>query len=307
MKKRNLIIVICLLILAACNPKTPGFIPNFKTIIPVIPSTENLFFFKDLKERTVLSKLYDNPIFIDSNKSVKWKPNFNEQMNMPTSFDGMIHTNIDTIMYFKNTLNVQCACMILTNYQYQVTENLNGEKTIEIGDCHFCGVPLGIALFEFDPEKGWELYAFKKSLLSFGYFGKYKSSGEDNCTISLKKIGDSWTCLSLREGLGCAQGNIFGSEKLISIEQYFIGGFPCSTLKLVFSYDYHDEYSPQYEGDENEKNKEISSIKFLKMKNDYYKIQLSQNKNGIHSKIYYSYSRDYENYIETNTNEEISK
>lgn len=304
MKKRNLVIILCLLILAACKSKTPGFIQNFKTIIPVIPTTENLFLFKDLEERTVLNRLYDNPIFIDSNKSVKWKPNFNEQMNMPTSFDGMIHTNIDTIMYFKNTLNVQSACMILTNYQYQIIENVNGKKKIEIGDCHFCGVPLGIALFDFDPKKGWKLYAFNKSLLSFGYFGKYKSLGVDNCTISLKKTGDSWTCLSLREGLGCAQGSIFGGEKLISIEQFFIGGFPCSTLNVIFSYNYHDEYSPQYKDDENEKYKELSSIKFINTKKDYYKIEFLQNKNGVHSKKDYSFSNEYCKYIESKPNQE---
>jgi hypothetical protein len=61
---------------------------------------------------------------------------------------------------------------------------------------------------------------------------------QDSGKISLKEIGDKWTCLSLKQGIGGNGGYLSGSETLYSIEEFYLNGFPNSTLSNLLSYNF---------------------------------------------------------------------
>jgi hypothetical protein len=262
-----------------------------KDTVAAKPHKKDERIFESLGDKTVLAKLFDDPEF-DTSGTALWKPNYYERLAFPVSYDGKCHTKVDTVMYFTDQQNRKCAVMILATYKYSfdVTDSTPG-----IGDCHFCGVPLGIALFSQTEEKKWELYRFEKSFTSLGYFGTYRTGGKDAGKICLKEIGDPWTCLSLTQGVGGNMGEFSGSEDLYSIEQYHLGGFPDNTLTNIFSYNYHYESTSI---DERTKEEEDAVMKIIKKKNNYYDIDLIITKNGKHSTEHYVYSDDYDRYIE---------
>jgi hypothetical protein len=248
--------------------------------------------FKSLDKSELLKRIYDNPYF-DSNEVAIWEPNYYERIALPVSFDGKCHTSIDTTMFFIDREKRKCAAIILTTYNFR-KGILSDSNKVSIGDCHFCGVPIGIVLLSQDEDSTWNIYKFEKSFTWLGYFGTYRTGREDSGKISLKEIGDRWTCLSLTQGVGGNMGEFSGTENLYSIEEFQLGGFPNHILSNIFSYNFHYEYTST---DEKEKTIENSEMKIIKKKNDYYNIELVISKNGKVKTESYKYSDDYDAYI----------
>lgn len=254
--------------------------------------------FESLDNKLILTRLFDNPE-IDSTGSALWIPNYGEAMKLSTSFDGKCHTNIDTILYFKDHKNEECAAVIFTHYKY--VRDYQDSTQIVIGGWHYMPVPLGIALFVRPENEQWKIYCFEKHFSNLGYFGTYRTGREDEGKISLKKIGDNWTCLSLRQGIGGSAGVIWGYESLYSIERYQFCNqqndevtewYDEWLLQNMLTYNYYFSWP---DGD-----KDIETTTVLKMipkKNDYYDIELAIRKNGKVSTEKYFYSERYGKYI----------
>ncbi len=298
MKIPFLLLFITLIFFISCDQQ--------KTIEPQLPKStvvvdstrkinkieKNEGIFSSLDHKTLLQRLFDNPEFDSTTMMAIWTPNYYERRTFPVSYDGYCYTKIDTILYFSDSQKRKCAAAILATYRYG-RDDMNG--TIDIGDCHFCGVPIGIALLSATSEKGWELYEFSKAFTSLGYFGNYKTNREDAGKIQLKTMGDPWTCLSLVQGIGGNMGHFSGHENIYSIEQYQLGGFPNNTLSCIFSYTYH--YEKLSSDDDSIEEEENSTMKILKKKNAYSDIALSSTKNGKTKTRYYTYSEEYDQYI----------
>ncbi len=247
-----------------------------------ITNFENENIFNNLQDTTLLSKLFDNPI-ITEDKVALWKPNYYERMSIGVSYDGYCHTNIDTIMYFTSIDSVKNACVIFSTFKYNKDDN--------IGDCHFCGVPLSIALFQENKEQKWELYKFEKHFSNIGHFGEIR---KDKCKISLIEIGDKWTCLSLKDGISGNMGEYEGFENLYSIEKYLIYGFPNKVLSNIFSYKYHSKSIDINDEIIGEINSEIS---FIKKEKSHYPLILKINENGKIKTEEYRYSIQFNQYV----------
>lgn len=293
MKNKTFILlyILTIIIFGGCdNRQNPNQIASDKK--EKIEKHDNENIFKSLNKIELLKRIYDNPEF-DSNGVAIWKPNFYERMTFPVSYDNNCHTSIDTIMYFTDREKRECAVVILTTYNYR-KGTFNDSTEIDIGDCHFCGVPIGIVLLSQSKDSTWRIYKFEKAFTSLGYFGAYRTGRQDAGKISLKEIGDKWTCLSLIQGVGGNMGEFTGTENLYSIEEFQLGGFPNHTLSNIFSYNFHYEYTSI---DEKEKTEENSEMKIIKKKNDYYDIDLFINKNGILKTEHYKYSDEYDSYI----------
>ncbi len=241
--------------------------------------------FRQLDKNLILTRLFDNPK-LDSSGTAMWIPNYSENMQISASYDGKIHTNIDTIMYFKDHKGFDCAVVIFTHYNY-VKEYLDSGK-IGIGGSHFTGVPLGIALFTRQDGDNWKIYCFEKHFSELGYFGTYRTGRQDQGKIGLKKTGDNWTCLSLRQGIGGSTGVFWGYESLYSIEQFGFGNqqkdddegsdwYDKSLLQNLLSYDYYFSSIPPNDKGGIEMSAEL---KIIEKKNDYSDIQLVKTKNG---------------------------
>ncbi len=256
--------------------------------------------FSNLEYKTLLGRLFDNPDF-DTSQTAIWKPNYYERMTFPVSYDGKCHTNIDTIMYFTDREKRKCACVIVTTFNYR-KGGFEDSTKIQIGDCHFCGVPIGIALLAETKDKSWELYKFEKAFTSLGYFGTYRTGRQDAGKITLKEIGDKWTCLSLTQGVGGNGGYLSGSEPLYSIEEFHLGGFPNRTLSNLLSYNFF--YSNVEAGGvkdgrpESEIKEEKTVMKLIKKKGEYYDIDLVTTSKGKSTIEHYKYSDDYGQYVE---------
>jgi len=176
----------------------------------------NILSFDSLDRKTILKRLFDNSQ-IDSVGEALWMPNYSERLKIHLSYDGKCHTAIDTIMYFTDCRNRLCAVVIFAHYRYDYFSF--GDKIIDRGGSHFEGVPLGAALFTRRSDK-WELYAFEKHFSELGYFGEIHTNRQDAGEISLKKIGNKWTCLSLKQGIGGNMGVFYGYETFFPVEEY---------------------------------------------------------------------------------------
>lgn len=288
---KNIILLLLILTTLSCDNRHK----ENQIVSDIKVETENYddeHVFKSLDNKELLNRIYDNPEF-DSSGTAIWKPNYYERMMFPVSFDNKCHTNIDTIMYFNDRCQRKCAVVILTTYNYR-KGTFEDSIAIEIGDCHFCGVPIGIVLLSQSEDSTWNIYKFTKAFTSLGYFGTYRTGGKDAGKISLKEIGDKWTCLSLTQGIGGNMGEFTGTENLYSIEEFQLGGFPNRTLSNIFGYNFHYEY---FSIDEKVKSKETAEMKIIKTKNDYYYIDLIVNKNGKVTTKHYKYSDNYDSYI----------
>jgi hypothetical protein len=266
-----------------------------------IETHENESVFNSLDKTEILKRIFDNPEF-DSGGTAIWKPNYYERMNMTVSYDGKCHTSVDTTMYFIDRQKRKCAVIILTTYNYE-RDYLDSTK-IEISDCHFCGVPIGIVLLSQTEDKKWNLYKFEKAFTPLGYFGIYKSGRQDSGKICLKEIGDKWTCLSLTQGIGGNGGIDEGSETLYSIEEFQLGGFPnTSLLQNILSYEFYysdvDDEGVDDKRPESEIRNERTQMKIIKKKGTYYDIDLiTTAKHKPTKEHYYKYSEDNNGYIE---------
>ncbi len=296
--RQLLIIIFAKLLLSSCTiPKkdTSQVNPPLKQKDTTVISNENEEIFNNLNSQDVLNKLFDSPI-MDSNETAIWKPNYYERMTFPVSYDGKCHSNIDTIMYFTDGSNRKCACVIITNFNYR-KGTFDDSTKVEIGDCHFCGVPLGIALFSQTNSMQWELYKFEKIFTTLGYFGVYKTGRESAGKISLKKIGNNWTCLSLLQGVGGNGGYLEGYENLYSIEQFQIGGFPNNVLSCIFSNTY---YSSNIDAGIPEKDREEvkTELRTIEKGKDYFDIDLISISKGKSTTKHYHYSDEYNQFVE---------
>jgi len=253
---------------------------------------ENELVFNSADPKELLGRLFDNPEF-DAAGMALWKPNYYERLSFPVSYDGKCHTAVDTVMYYNDRQNRKCAVVILTTYKYYKDES--DSTSITVSDCHFCGVPIGIALLARVKNNQWELYKFEKAFTTLGYFGVYKTGREDAGKISLKTIGDQWTCLSLIQGVGGNMGEFSGSESLYSVEEFQLGGFPNAVLSEILNYDYHFEYTSI---DEKTKERTDVKMKIIKKKKEYYDIELNKVSNGQSTSTVLSYSEEYNRYIE---------
>ena len=259
---------------------------------PKYKRDESEFVFDTLDDTLLLGRLFDRPQF-DSTKTAIWKPNYSERSVFSLSYDGRCHTRIDTIMYFTDHQKRKCAAVILATYRYG-KDIL--DSAIEIGDCHFCGVPIGIALLSQRDDGKWELYQYKKAFTTLGYFGEYNTKWSDAGKIRLKELGDRWTCLSLVQGVGGNSGEFTGTEYIYSIEQYEIGGWPNNVLSNIFTYNY--DYSlASIDGNGKLIVKEIATMKIQKKKDDYYDIDLITTRNDTTTTGHYVYSDDYSQYV----------
>lgn len=257
--------------------------------------------FESLDSKLILKRLFDNPE-IDSTGSALWIPNYSDAMKLSISYDGKCHTNIDTILYFKDHRNEECAAVIFTHYKYG--RDFQDSTQIIIGGSHFDAVPLGIALFVKPENEHWKIYCFEKLFSTLGYFGTYRTGLEDEGKISLKKIGDNWTCLSLRQGIGGNAGVVWGYESLYSIERHqfynqkydeITEWYDKHLLQNMLTYNYYLSYNPLPDDKGIEK---TAVLKVIPKKNDYYDIELAIRKNGKASTEKYFYSERYGKYIQ---------
>jgi hypothetical protein len=284
------LVVASLIVLTACTQ--PGEKKDIKPAkIEKAKGIADESVFKSMDKRALLTRLFDNPVF-DTGGTAIWKPNYYERTVFPVSYDGKCHTSIDTIMYFPDQNGKKCAAVILTTYNYRRSDE---DSSIQIGDSHFAGVPIGIALFSPVDTGGWELYKFEKAFTSLGYFGKFKTGRQDAGQISLKQAGNQWTVLSLTQGVGGDMGLVSGTETLYSIEKYSLDGFPNEVLSKIISYDTYYEQDP---GSGMPKKEQKTEMKILKTDTGYYAIDLVVTRNKAVSTTHYKYADKYNRYME---------
>jgi hypothetical protein len=286
-------IIIFAVTLTSCGSKKSNFVEEEKGLaLSKDAKLKSEIEFKSLDKIQVLKRLFDNPI-IDSSGTALWEPNYIERMYLPISFDNKCHTNIDTILFFNDHMNVKCAVVLFAHYNF-VIDYLDSNK-IEIGGSHFDGVPLGIALFKQSKDNTWEIYKFSKHFSNLGYFGTYRTGRQDQGKINLKEIGDRWTCLTLRQGVGGSTGASWGYESLYSIEELQFGNqqsedeveewYDDHLLQNILTYNYHYSYNSLETKESVDKK---SDLRIIRKKNNYYDLELSITKNGkTNSEIYY--------------------
>lgn len=230
--------------------------------------------------KKLLSYLFHSGKF-DSHGRVLWLPGeTNPADYAPISHDSLVHTKIDTILYFKDSEKTESAVVILANPRL----TLDKGKEVLTGS-HFEGMFLGAALFR--KIKGhWEIYSFKKHLTDLGYFGEYKTGGKDAGKIALKKIGKNCTCLSFIQGIGGNTGEFWGTETWYSIEKEAprsintdepneINQLIYSPLNQLFSYNYsHNYYFP----DLDHQNVSEIQVNIIRSKSTIYDLELNINK-----------------------------
>ncbi len=296
------IFILIIVLLTSCNRQEKQKDDFNKNKLTNKTNSEQESIFESLDSKLILTKLFDNPE-LDSTGAALWTPNFADRMNLPISFDGKCHTNIDTILYFRDNKENESAAVIFTHYYY-VKEYLDSTK-ICIGGSHFTGVPLGIALFTKQKNNKWEIYYFEKHFSELGYFGTYRTGREDEGKICLRKIGDKWTCLSLRQGIGGSSGYSWGYESLYSIEKFQFNNqqnddevtewYACNLLNNLLTYNYYNSHTSPDEKEHTEKKVELKTIE---KKNDYYDIDLIIHKDGKRLIEKYSFSERYNKYIQ---------
>ena len=292
-------VLVCLTLLNACRDIYRG-IPA--TIGPVAkPPASGGSGFKNLGKDEILKTLFDNPL-IDSSGAAVWEPDYKDAMDLPVSFDGKCHTNIDTIMFFTDTRNRNCAAVVFTTYNYVKRNSDSGR--VEIAGSHFSGVSLGIALFKKPVGEDWEIYAFRKRFSELGFFGTYRTGREDHGEICLKEIGDKWTCLSLKQGIGGSGGISYGYESLYAIEEFQMGRqqpedevqewYNDYLLQNILTYNYHYAgYAPEGTA----RIERSAAINIVKKKSNYYSIRIDINKNGKASAETYLYNEAIGKYL----------
>lgn len=200
------------------------------------------------KLNDILKDIYGSKSF-DSFENIVWQASSIDFPEIPISYDKKYHTSVDTVMYFTDNNKNSCALFILANYNIQIEKS----KEIKSGG-HFDPVSLGVALF-IKSKKGWELYRIKKHLTNLGYGGIYRTGRNDAGKIYLKKIGENWTCLVFKQGIGGNTGEFWGNERLFSVEknlpmncidkENFKDEIDINEYQIfsqLFSYNYHHNY-----------------------------------------------------------------
>ena len=292
MKARTIFLGLIIFFLNSCDNQTRTESEKQIAIKPTFTQTDRqqLSFFDTLDKRKILRRLFDNSEF-DSLGMVKWKGNYSDltSLSIPLSYDGKFHTSLDTILFFDDTKKRKCAVVIFSTYNFQH----DPFDSLKIGPtgCHFCGVPIGAALFHETEKKNWELYDFKKEIAPLGYFGVYKTGRQDEGKIQLKTIGDNWTSLSITEGLGGNGGYLEGGERLFSVEEYKLDGSPNNTLMPLLANYYTIKETFLIKNI-------LPEIKPIKTPKGYYDLLVRTIDDEIVKTKVYKYSTEYEQYFE---------
>lgn len=241
----------------------------------------------DLNNSTkLLNYLYGSNQF-DAKNRILWKPASGKSRNLdliPVSYDSFIHTEVDTVLFFRNSNGNESAVVILANPNIQLDRN-----TEIITGSHFEGVSLGVALFTKHKDQ-WRLYGFQKHLINLGYFGEYRTGREDQGHIYLRKLGNNWTALCFQQGIGGNTGDFSGKEIWYSIEKNApefeyeeepneINQYDYTALRQIFNYTYsHNYYFPDLD------NQNVIKINLstLKTKSPLYDLKLDVEKSNYH-------------------------
>ena len=91
-----------------------------------------------------------------------WTPDYEESLSFNVSFDGKCHTNLDTILKFKNNLMEDYAIYIFKTQAY--------DDSGSIISCHFCPANISVAIFK-NTFNTLELVSFQKHFTDSGLFG----------------------------------------------------------------------------------------------------------------------------------------
>lgn len=151
------------------------------------------------QKNEILMLLFDGIEISNKHKKneVKWKPNFYESKQFPSSDDGFAYTQLDTVFFYKE-YKTKKAVVIFATYMY--------EKNGKI-DCHSCAPNISIATFEYNEKsKEWKVDTFEKFYGAHGNWGgihpmEFKKIGENKYAIlfhsGFTHMGthDSWTTI----------------------------------------------------------------------------------------------------------------
>ncbi len=294
LRTMRLIQFLFLALVLGCSSEPPVESEEMNSAENSIAGATDEDLFHELSDTSLLGRLFDDPIF-DSSGMALWKPNYYERMSFRVSYDGLCHTNIDTIMYWTDREKRRCACVVLATHKFR-KGNVLDSTVVEVSDCHFCGVALGIVLLAQQPDSSWKLYRFEKAFTTLGYFGTYRTGRQDAGSIALKKIGDPWTCISLKEGVGGNGGESTGYENLYSIEQFQLSGFPDRTLSTIFGYDYYHEEEVYGDSGIVGEWEQRTAMHILEKPGEYYDIELLRDSAGHTSIRRYAYSDEVDQY-----------
>jgi hypothetical protein len=140
----------------------------------------------DLNDRESLLIGFFDSDSINNNEEVLWLPlTFADQISANISDDGLVHTALDTILFF-NSFSVNRALVLFETLHYK-----NGN----VSDCQACGVQLSAAIFQEVEGAGWEVLKFMKHFTTQGSYGLNGESGliqmgDDHWGLKLQM---SWT------------------------------------------------------------------------------------------------------------------
>ncbi len=183
--------------------------------------TEEDLTFTNLKIKTVMSRLFDNPLFVEgeswhskSEPVACWEPNYAEKGKFETGYgpcgSGFSMTSLDTLIFYYND---EKAIMIFDTWG---------------GGCHACRQVVGLACFEKNQDN-WLLTRFEKDFLSTGHSGY---CGD----FSVVKLGDNFYSLRHTSPSYFAMGYTVRTETFYNLGKR-------ENLKEVFAY-------KMYESDE---------------------------------------------------------
>ena len=84
---------------------------------------------------------------------VKWKPNFYEEKEYPSSDDSFSYTQLDTVFFYEE-YKTKKAVVIFATYVYENNKVIN---------CHSCAPNISVATFKYDENsKEWKVDKFEK-------------------------------------------------------------------------------------------------------------------------------------------------
>ncbi len=120
-------------------------------------SSEFVISKKDFTSEKILNLLFNGKINSEYS-AIAWKPYPKE--NVPVSDDGLVYTNVDSVLYYKNdTLNF--ALVVLRSIEHHEF----GENS-----CAGCSPTEGMALFV-EEKSSWKLLNFNRSVSKLGQGG----------------------------------------------------------------------------------------------------------------------------------------
>jgi hypothetical protein len=290
--------------LSSCNS------PNKKQIIKRLEKRKETKIIDLNDSKKLLTYLYQSSSF-DSQGRIQWSLDEINYPEIPISYDSLFHTEIDTILYFKNLNGTEFGAVILANPRLQ-----SSQGKVKVFDSHGQGISLGVALFsKYNGE--WYLYAFEKHLTSLGYFGTYRTGRGDQGKIELRKLGENFTCLSFVQGIGGNTGEFSGNEVWFSIEKnppefehieepIEINSRNYAPLHQLFTYNYsHNYYFPDVDNQNvieiklnTLKSKSVIYDLMLEIKKYNYNIETDKTNSSNTETKYFSYSKELNIFIE---------